>query len=438
MGPWRTAAVLVVLGGAAALLVRSLSPDLFSPLVFPRGDQSLDVRDAVRTALAGLDGGKTSQIHILSESAAVDRSVADALSPPPDHVRVATLRRDFESVDRAAHAGELLALQNGRRYLELLGFALEWLPQPAETAAFPWARVRRRLRCAGVREDRWSPLPGVEYTGRLGLQMAPSLVGKLVLVIGDRIALDIEAAELDDMPVALHREVLRAGPVSGVPVELWSSDGDPTRAPQAVIRLTIAALPVRERLVSLRLGRRAPRVLARLVNYEKDARVRVCAAPLGVDDAFDTAGALVITPDTPEYFGTGWYGREFASPALGSVRWMKSHGAILVPSARRGAVEVVMTGAPNAAGGVATEAGSPPRTADADAATMILSVNDVFAGDPVALRSGPSTYRWRVPETAWLAATNELTFTVSRSTRLSDRDTRDVAFALRRLEVIMK
>jgi hypothetical protein len=64
-------------------------------------------------------------------------------------------------------------------------------------------------------------------------------------------------------------------------------------------------------------------------------------------------------------------------------------------------------------------------------------VNDVFAADPIVLKREPAQYRWRVPATAWLAATNELLFTVSRSARLAESDSRDVAFALQRLEVTM-
>lgn len=415
---------LVGLVCAFALLPRLLSRDSFPSFLSPPPHYSRDVHAAVRAALATVDSSGQGRIRILSESSVVDRRILDALTSLA-HPRIAMLPRDRIAIDEAVRQGEVLALQAGRRYLELIGFDLEWLPQSPGTAVFPWARVRRRLHCAVVRDDRWSPLPGVEYTGRLGVQLPPSLDGEIVLIVGDEMPLDIEAHDLDGMPVPLQREVLRAGPASGMPADFWLGDGNPWSAPGSVMRLTIDALPVRERLVSLHLGRRAPRVLARLEGYDTNARVGVCAAPLGVDDAFQQTQELVITPDTPEYFGTGWYGTELASPALGRIRWMKAHGAILVPSARRGEVDVVAAGAP-----VATERGD-------EVATLALRINDVFAAEPVTLAPGPRKYRWKVPSRAWLAGTNELTFAVSRTAR-SERDNRQLGFALQRLTLTMK
>jgi hypothetical protein len=189
-----------------------------------------------------------------------------------------------------------------------------------------------------------------------------------------------------------------------------------------VVRLTIDALPVRERLFSLGLGRRAPRVLARLKDYGAAARAEVCAAPLGVDAAFRRESRVVVIPDTPEYFGTGWYGPELGRSGLGLVRWMKGQGAILVPSARRGTVDVVVHGA----------------AATADATTLTLTVNDVFTTAPVSLVPGRPRYQWKIPAPTWLAGTNELLFTVSRTARLFTHDTRDLGFALQRLEVTLE
>ena len=417
MGNWRVvAAVLVGLICTAAVVVRGVGTGLFGGIL--PGSEG-DIRDAVRGALEHRDtAGRP--IHILSESDTVDRAIRWAL-PPQRHTRAALLRRDAAGIAEAMRGGEILALQNGRRYLELLGFELEWLPQSASQTAFPWARVRRRLNCAQVREDRWSPLPGVEYTGRLGVQLPADLDGQIVFVIGDEVPLDVEVQGLDGMPIPLLTEVLRPGPASGAPADFWLDDGNPWSAPGAVVRLTIEAQPARDRLLGLRLGRRAPRVLARLQDYESAARAEVCAASLGVDEAFGQANDLVVLPDTPEYFGTGWYGTEMSPRGLGAVRWMKAQGVILVPSARRGAVHVSISGAP------AATIGEP--------ATLTLTVNGVFAPPAVTLAPEGSNYRWTVPTPVWLAGTNELLFAISRTARTSEHGQRDLGFALQRLDL---
>ena len=241
----------------------------------------------------------------------------------------------------------------------------------------------------------------------------------MVLVIGDAVPLEIDAQALDGMPIPIHKEVLRAGPASTAPADFWLGDGNPWSAPGAVVRLTIAAQPRRDGLISLRLGRRAPRVLARLKGYDDAARAHICAAPLGVDDAVGSASAVVVLPDTPEYFGTGWYGPELGPSGPGPVRWMKGQGVILVPSRRRGTMEVSLVGTP--AGETTT--------------TLTLTVNDVFTAAPVTLAPGASSYHWTVPRPIWLAGTNELLFSISRTARASERDTRDRGFALERLEL---
>lgn len=414
----RVAAVLVGVVGAA-VVVHGVGTGWFSRWL-PGAGVDAEVRDAVSRAVNGL-GGRP--IAILAESPAVDRTVARALSA--EAAGAATLiARDEAAIARALQEGELLALSRGRTFLELTGFELEWLPQPPEAAAFPWSRVRGSLHCADVREDRWSPLPGLEYTGRLGIQQPPDPDGALVFIIGDAVPLDLDAQDLEALPVPMRIELLRPGPASTAPADYWLGEGNPWSAPGSVVRVTLDALPARPRLVDLRLGRRAPRVLARLREYGDAARARVCAAPVAADPAFARGADLVVLPDTPEYFGTGWYGPELGPPGLGSIRWMKGQGAILVNFARRGTVEVIVRGAP--------AAGAP--------ATLALTVNDLHALPPTALAAGSAEYRWTVPAAAWLAGTNELLFTLSRTARGTHdaRDTRDLGFALQRIALVMR
>jgi hypothetical protein len=415
MGKWRVAAaVLTGLLFASAVGVRDGGSGLFGRSPSP---EHAATRLAISRTVDGI-ARPGRPIHILAESASVDRAVIDALGSLR-HADATTLARDVSAIEEAALRGEVLAQQGGRQYLELLGFELESLPQPSSLQRCPWARVHSRLHCAEIRDDRWSPLPGVDYTGRLGVRLPPGPDGTIVLVIGDAVPLEIEAEDVDGMPVPIHTEVLRAGPASTIPVDFWLGEGNPWSAPGAVLRLSIEARPARDRLLSLRLGRRAPRVLARLRDYGAAARAHVCAAPLGIDDAFARATELVVLPDMPEYFGTGWYGPELGPPGLGTVRWMKGQGAVLVPSRVRGKVEIRLFGA------AASEA----------ATTLTLTVNDVLTTAPVPLTAKASSYRWTVLPPTWLAGTNELLFGVSRTTRASAHDTRDRGFALQRLEL---
>ena len=416
MGKWRVgAAVLIGLLCVAAIGVRGFSAGFLGGILFP----DANLRRTIGVTLEGLDtAGRP--IHILSESASIDRTVIETL-PTLRHAHATTLARQITAIEDAVGRGEVLALQGGRQYLELLGYELEWLSQAASAPLFTWARVRKRLHCADIRADRWSPLPGVDYTGRLGIQLPADPDGAMVLIIGDAVPLDIEAESVDGMPIPIQRERLRAGPASTVPADFWLGDGNPWSAPRSVIRLTIDAQAGRDRLLSLRLGRRAPRVFARLRDYDSAVRARICAAPLSADAEFRQERQLVVLPVTPEYFGTGWFGPELGSPELGSVRWMKAQGAILVPSARRGAVEILIRGA--------------PAVAPDDLTTLTLTVNNVYTAPELMLRPGQASYRWTVPSPTWLAGTNELLFTVSRTARASERDTRELGFALQRLEL---
>ena len=415
----RVAAVLVVVVVGAGMVAHGVGTGWLSRFL-PGMSADAEVRAAVARAIMDRRGRP---IAILAESAAVDRTVAQALDAVPPG-GAALIARDEAAIARAVQEGELLALSRGRTYLELTGFELEWLPQPPDAAAFPWSRVRGSLHCADIREDRWSPLPGLEYTGRLGVRLPPDLDGALVFIIGDAVPLDLEAQDLEALPVPMRIELLRPGPASTAPAEFWLGEGNPWSAPGSVVRVTFDAPPARPRLVDLRLGRRAPRVLARLKDYGDAARARVCAAPIAADPAFARARDLVVLPDTPEYFGTGWYGPELGAPGLGTIRWMKGQGAVLVNFARRGAVEVVVRGAP----------------ASGEPATLTLTVNDTHALPPAALAPGRAEYRWTVPAAAWLAGTNELLFAISRTARGSHdaRDTRDLGFALQRLSLTLR
>ena len=252
--------------------------------------------------------------------------------------------------------------------------------------------------CAGARSTVWHPLSGVEYTGRLRVALAPRLGGAIVFYVGDSVPLTIDAETLDGQPVLLHRERLLSGPGAQVPPDFWLDDNGPWSAPREITRVTVDALPTRALSFVISLGRRAPRVLARLIGYPDDVRVPVCAQALSAGET---------------YFASGWLGDE--QTAEGRVRWMSDHGAVLVSSPQGRATRVRIRAMPAV----------PSRPGDET--TLTLRVNDVYEFAAVAMRGEMATYEWAVPDSTWVTGTNELFFRVSRT---ETRGTRAVGLAL--------
>ena len=242
--------------------------------------------------------------------------------------------------------------------------------------------------CAGVSTALWHPLSGLDYTGRLRFTLPAHFGGAIALYVGDSLPLDIEAATAADVPVAIHQERLLAG-TAGVllPPDYWIEDGTPLESPRHVSRLTIDASGEHDRTVILSLGRRAPRVLARLVNYPARVNVAVCAEAVREGEV---------------YFATGWHGRETMAD-VGEVRWMREHGALLVPSPDGAAARIRFAVRPASP----SQAGLP--------AELRVRVNDVFDLPPIHLDTDLKDYTIEVPDTAWVPGTNEILFHVSRT-----------------------
>jgi hypothetical protein len=247
--------------------------------------------------------------------------------------------------------------------------------------------------CARVRSTEWHPLSGVDYTGRLRLGLPPQLGGAVILYIGDSIPLDVEATDEVGDPVPMHAERMTAGPGRALPPDFWLDDGSPDAAPGQIIRIQLDASGERARALRLSLGRRAPRVLARLVGYPSRTDVQVCADPVGRDEIV---------------YATGWYGQE-RDPAEGPIRWMQEHGVVLVSSADGRGVRVHARLSP------------VPEVAEAPGAEVGLRVNDTIDVGGYVLRPGFRDYEWVVPDAAWVAGTNELLFRVSRTARIGSR-----------------
>jgi hypothetical protein len=258
--------------------------------------------------------------------------------------------------------------------------------------------------CAGVRSTVWHPLSGIDYTGRLRITLPPQYGGAITMFVGDNLPLDLEASTDKGEPVALNHERFVSGPGVQMPPDFWLDDGSPLDAPRQISRITIDALGERDRAVTLSLGRRAPRVLARLVNYAADVSVAVCATPV-------PAGAT--------YFASGWYGEERDADE-GTIRWMRKHGAVLVGSDDGRTARVRVRVAPRVSPGADREA------------LLHVRVNDVYDAAPRRLADGFADYEWTVPDTAWVPGTNELLFTVSET---QVHGTRTLGLALASLHV---
>ena len=308
------------------------------------------------------------------------------------HTDAEFVSADPTQLERVRDSRTLLVPPRLTRELELRGYLL----RPVADAA-GWALVSGRLNCASVRTTSWSPLPGLEYSGRIGLEIPPWPGGELVLVAGDHGPLGIVAETPEGTEIPLVVEPLQNAPgTDAPPADFWLERGNPGAAPPEVVRVRLPAAADGHRLIGLRFGRRAPQVLARLHGYEGDARARVCAAPLGGEDVLteEVRGADLLV-DRPEMYGAGWFGE--TRTAAGSVRWMGAEAALLVPS-RVGS------------GGRIDVDATPPD--NAPMARLELSVNGAaLSAQPLV--PGFHVYGWAIPAGLWLAGTNEILLRVS-------------------------
>jgi hypothetical protein len=349
---------------------------------------------AVDATLAALARQGSTTIAVLAGNDDVGR-VARAAMRNPNAPRITVVPRDPLRIAAAASRGALLADPRGVEYLEALGYELVWLPG-ASQSGFAWARVERRLRCASVTGKAWSPLPGLEYTGRLGIVLPAAARGALLLIVGDHIPLDVEVSAVDGTPVRMSREEFHS--IAATPPDYWIESGSPLDAPSHVQQLTLFAQADADRVLGARLGRRAPRVLARLRDYPNSASAMVCASPVGTEAAFREGAAVFIArPDARQHFGTGW-SDVLVAPGVGPVRWMRRDAALLVSFAERADVRVTLRA---------------HRRHDAGDGQLSIRVNDLFDGRAHTLMAGTHDYRWSVPASAWVSGTNEVLLRVS-------------------------
>jgi hypothetical protein len=385
-----------------------------------RPADGLDAR-GFRNALSdALDArARAGPLLLVAEDTRIDSALVPWMAPQAPHVLRAP--QDGAAVARARDGGrQVLAGPVGRRHLELAGVTFLDGIAIHDQIPFELSEVQGTFRCATVRTDRWSQLPGVEYTGRLGIELPGRLGGEIQLVIGDALALPLRASTPDGRPVPLRMDALMSGPgAAAPPADYWIDGSVPEDAEAWMRRVHLPADPLRPSLVSLELGRRAPRVLARLNGYEEWVRGRVCAAPLGVV-RLQMPGATPLPLADESLFGVGWYGQEGAG--RDTFRWADADAVLLVRSAVRAAVEVVLQAAPAAITG-------------ADAATVSLRVNGTDLGTRT-MNEGTADHSWRVPAGVWLAGTNELWWHASRVVRPADAGGSDTRLLALRVTAI--
>jgi hypothetical protein len=357
--------------------------------------------EAVRPLIARGGG-----VVFVSEDGLVDSALA-AWAVAPRLIQDADALIQVEGQHRRALAGPA-----GRSHLELFGIEFITIAAIQDPLPYRLSQVAARLHCATVRADRWSLLPGLEFTGRLGIHVPSAPSGHLVVIAGAEAPLRLRATLMNGSALPLVQETLLSGPgVRAPPPDYWLDGGDPRLAPSHIVRVRIPAQPSDVVVLNLELGRRAPRVLARLEGYDEAARGRVCAAPLG-PDAFwhtDGSGSIQVPLGVPALFGSGWHGVEGARDRL--FRWTEGDAAVLIPSAREGPVRVAL----DAAAAAEPFDGGP---------VVTLHVNGLAEAARV-MPAGVSRYEWVVSRGRWVVGTNELRFSVSRSVRPADRGDHD-------------
>jgi hypothetical protein len=284
------------------------------------------------------------------------------------------------------------------------------------------------LTCATVRADRWSHLPGVEYTGRLGLQVPHALTGELQLIVGDQLPLHLRAETPDGRGMPVVVDGLLTGPGSDAPpADYWLDGGLPEDGPRLIKRVHVPAQAARATLMSLWLGRRAPRVLARLIGFDDTARGRVCAAISDGPALFEEDLREIRVPlEDDAVFGTGWYGVE--GPRGESFRWADRDAVVLLRSLVRTSVDVTIE---------AEAAHQGERAFASGPAIVTLRVNGIDITSQ-RLRGGMQRYEWRVPAGVWLAGTNELWWHTTHAVRPADTggtDTRTLALRVAAITV---
>ena len=216
-----------------------------------------------------------------------------------------------------------------------------------------------QLHCAVVRADRWSLLPGIEYTGRLGVEILAALGGALTLIVGDdeRPTLTIASADGEERRVT-QEPLLTAPSVDTPPPDYWFDGGDPARAPGHVIRAECRRIRPRQRCSTSLWGAGAARARPAHALRRRRARTHLCRPAGGTRimvGARRAARGRSCRCPRPRCWCRD--GMVCEGPAAGTAyRWTDRSAIVLVPSARRVPVRVAVDAEGAATGSAALAA----------------------------------------------------------------------------------
>src|SRR5690606_3786015 len=165
--------------------------------------------DRFRDEFEAMLGEADKPVALVAEDTRIDSAVAAWLGTDPGDVRLVP---DGAVVADAVREGRtVLAGDRARRQLELQGLAFTMRMGFDAPAPYGRAAPASGSHCSLVRRDRWRPLPGLEYTGRLGVLLPPSLDGELRLIVGDMLPLRVRASFAHGEPYPMTVESLLAG-----------------------------------------------------------------------------------------------------------------------------------------------------------------------------------------------------------------------------------
>jgi hypothetical protein len=212
----------------------------------------------------------------------------------------------------------------------------------------------------------------------------------MVLVVGDHLPLNVQITDIEGHHPSVTREALTS--LAAAPPDYWLESGSPYDVPPDIQQFTIFANAARDQNLIVRLGRRAPRVLARIEGYAPLMHAAACAAPGAGAPAFADGSSFTVEPADAAYFGAGW-SDVLDDGDAGSVRWMGSYGALLIPFARRGDMRIVLRAY---------------RPSDLGPGDIHVQVNGMTESGALPFSGGMRDYEWVVPASAWVEGVNEI------------------------------
>ena len=229
--------------------------------------------------------------------------------------------------------------RRARYQLELWGFRLATRAGVTAPAPFSVAAVTGRLQCLPVASP-WRELPGLEYSGRLGLHV-PAGPGRLEVVILSPPPLSPRMATMDGQPTGRMSPL--AMDLPSLPPVLWPGDG---QLPDGCAERGAHRVAGADRHGAV--GRACPRAGGhrRWRCATSTTRDRATWPPC-VPRRCPVTPSRVTPPwplDDNAYFAGGWHVAE--RDASGPFRWTAGRAVTLVPAASSAAVTVVVTARP--------------------------------------------------------------------------------------------